>query len=539
MKDLRASPFLLTYDTLVRAKVLARNERGWSVPSDPNSSGARVQVEPQAMNAPTRGDATGPTQIEVNWSSLTTPEDGGSAVLSYHLQYDAGSNAVNWIDVIGLSPDSIATNVIVSTNIESGTTYGFRVRARNIFGWGPYSAVTYIKAAREPDVPAAPTTSIDSETGGIAITWTAPDERGDTITAYLIEIANKAGDSWTTHTSCDGSSPSVIEALRCVVPMSALTEVPFNYVFDDLVVVRVSASNSFGFGVKSPASDETGARVRSVPSQMLPPTEDISSTDTTITLNWVGLEGVSAGNSEVLAYSLYWDQGDSNAEVTTELVDALVTTFTVNSVEGGMTYRFRVRARNIYGYGPYSDVLEVIPDDAPGKVDIPTVALSSTDPTEVEISWAAPDDHSSPITSYEILFLMSNGEFAHELTRCDGELPTVLAERKCSVPMSTIRTLTGLPRDSLIRVKVMASNAKGNGQFSEVNTVGATVETEPTNLSVVSIDMSQTTNTATRVKWTALTGSRRGGKDVLITLYELFWDQGSDNWVSLTTTSDL
>lgn len=183
--------------------------------------------------------------------------------------------------------------------------------------------------------------------------------------------------------------------------------------------------------------------------------------------------------------------------------------------------------------------MEVVPDDAPGKVDIPTVALSSTDPTEVEISWAAPDDHSSPITSYEILFLKSNGEFAHELTRCDGELPTVLADRKCSVPMSTIRTLTGLPRDSLIRVKVMASNAKGNGQFSEVNTAGATVETEPTNLSVVSIDMSQTTNIATRVKWTALTGSRRGGKDVLITSYELFWDQGSDNWVSLTTTSDL
>lgn len=335
MKDLRASPFLLTYDTLVRAKVLARNERGWSVPSDPNSSGARVQVEPLAMNAPTRGDVTGPTQIEVNWSSLTTPEDGGSAVLSYHLQYDAGSNAVNWIDVIGLSPDSIATNVIVSSNIESGTTYGFRVRARNIFGWGPYSAVTYIKAAREPDVPAAPTTSIDSETGGVEIAWIAPDERGDTITSYLIEIANKAGDSWTTHASCDGSLPSVIEALRCVVPMSALTQEPFNYVFDDLVVVRVSAANSFGFGAKSPASDETGARVRSVPSQMLPPTEDISSTDTTITLNWVGLEGVAAGNSEVLAYSLYWDQGDSTAEVTTELVDALVTTFTVNSVNGG------------------------------------------------------------------------------------------------------------------------------------------------------------------------------------------------------------
>jgi hypothetical protein len=65
MHALRASPFLLTYDTLIRAKVLARNERGWSAESDPNASGAQVQVEPSAVPAPTRGSATGPAQLEV------------------------------------------------------------------------------------------------------------------------------------------------------------------------------------------------------------------------------------------------------------------------------------------------------------------------------------------------------------------------------------------------------------------------------------------------------------------------------------------
>jgi len=194
MHDLRAAPFNLAYDTLVQAQVLARNARGWSAASAPNSAGARIQVEPLAMTAPARGSATGPTQIDVNWSALTIAADyGGSSVLSYHLQYDNGTNAVTWRDVIGLAPDSLATSVIVSSNVVSGTQYGFRVRARNIFGWGPYSAVTYIKAAREPGVPIAPTTSIDSATGGVAIAWTAPDARGDTITAYLIEIADKTG----------------------------------------------------------------------------------------------------------------------------------------------------------------------------------------------------------------------------------------------------------------------------------------------------------------------------------------------------------
>ena len=105
--------------------------------------------------------------------------------------------------------------------------------------------------------------------------------------------------------------------------------------------------------------------------------------------------------------------------------------------------------------------------------------------------------------------------------------------------MSTIRSLTLLPRDSLIRVKVRAYNAKGTGQYSEVNTAGATVETEPTNLSVVTIDVPSTSNTATQVTWTALTGSSRGGVDVLITHYEVYWDQSTGVWVSLANTTSL
>lgn len=272
---------------------------------------------------------------------------------------------------------------------------------------------------------------------------------------------------------------------------------------------------------------------------MAAPTEDASSTDTDVTLNWIALSGSDAGNSDVIAYSLYWDNGVSSGAVDIELVDADVTTFTVHGVTGGQPYRFRVRARNIYGYGPYSADTTVIPDDAPGKTSIPTVALDTVDATQVKISWDQPNDHSSTITAYEILFMKANGDFVTELTQCngDGTVPTVVSARTCTVPMATIRTLTSLPRDSLIRVKVRAFNAKGSGQYSEVNTLGASIETEPTNLSVVSIDVPSTYNDQTKVVWTALTGSSRGGKDVLITQYEVYWDQGTGNWASLATTS--
>ena len=511
MHDLRAAPFSLTYDTLVRAKVLARNARGWSIASDANTAGARIEVEPSAVTAPVRGVLTGPDQLDINWSSLVTPADGGSAVLSYHLQYDDGTAAGTWTDVIGLAPDSLLTTVIVSSGVISGTEYGFRVRARNIFGWGPYSTVVYIQAAREPDVPIAPVTSIDSVAGGVAIAWTAPDARGSDITEYLIEISDSTGASWPPAAACDGADATVLADLRCVVLMSTLTAAPYNYVFDAVVYVRVSAKNVYGFGVVSPASASTGAKIRVVPAQMAAPTEDASSTDVTVTMNWIALSGSNAGNSDVIAYSLYWDNGVTTGTADTELTDALVTSFTVNGVTGGLAYRFRVRARNIYGYGPYSVETTVVPDDAPGKADIPTVALDTVDPTAVTVTWALPNEHSSTITAYEVLFLKANGDYVTELTTCDGTDATVVLNRACTVPMSTIRTLTVLPRDSLIRVRVRAFNAKGSGQYSEINTAGARIETEPTNLSVVSIDVPSTFNDQTKVVWTALTGSSRGG----------------------------
>lgn len=464
MHALRAAPFSLAYGTLIQAKVVASNERGWSAESAANTDGAHVEVEPSAVTAPLRGVLTGPTQLDVYWSALNLFDAGGSPVLSYHLQYDNATAAGQWLDVVGLAPDSMLLTVIVSSQVVSGEQYGFRVRARNIFGWGPYSAVTYIQAAREPAKPDAPTTSIDATNGGVVITWTAPDARGSAIVAYKIEIANKALTTWSEVASCDGADPTTRDALQCVVMMDVFTGATFGYVFDDVVYVRVSATNFYGFGEISSPCGDTGARIRVVPTQMSAPTEDLSSTDTQILLHWIPLTGADAGNSGVIAYSLYWDAGDSaKTAADVALVDADITSFLVTGVEGGRTYRFRVRARNIYGDGPFSDELIVIPDDAPGKTDIPTVVLDTTDPTAVSVSWPLPNEHSATITSYEIMWMKSNGDFVTEPTNCDGTSAAVVTNRKCVVPMSVVRTLTLLPRDSLIRVKVRAYNARGTG----------------------------------------------------------------------------
>lgn len=48
---------------------------------------AYIQVEPLVMLVPVRMILTGPTQLDVFWSTLTTHSDRGGAVIkSYHLQ---------------------------------------------------------------------------------------------------------------------------------------------------------------------------------------------------------------------------------------------------------------------------------------------------------------------------------------------------------------------------------------------------------------------------------------------------------------------
>jgi hypothetical protein len=129
---------------------------------------------------------------------------------------------------------------------------------------------------------------------------------------------------------------------------------------------------------------------------------------------WTELTGTATGNSAILSYNLYWDNGTGNSNI--ELVDSLQTNFTVTGLTGGVNYKFKVRARNIYGYSDFSDEYFVWSTDVPGKPQIPTVLLSSTN---VVITWVSPFPHFAIIDSYEILFKKVDNSFI-ALQECDG-----------------------------------------------------------------------------------------------------------------------
>lgn len=104
MSVVTASPYLLSQGDLVAVRVSAANSYGSGAASAATSTGALVALVPHTMDAPTRGSATSTSQIEVDWTVLTDPSDGGSQVTSYELVWDSGSGSTTTSLVGDLSP---------------------------------------------------------------------------------------------------------------------------------------------------------------------------------------------------------------------------------------------------------------------------------------------------------------------------------------------------------------------------------------------------------------------------------------------------
>lgn len=255
-------------------------------------------------------------------------------------------------------------------------------------------------------------TALDSASGNVIVSWSAPADGYSEITSYLVEVQTGSLDWHSPVSACPGTDVNLLE---CTLAMNELhTEEPYLLGFDSLVVARVTASNSYGSALLASPVNTEGVKIRSAPSSMTAPSQ-VYSTDSTIKVEWQPLEGVQTGNSLILSYNLYWDNGSGVSSI--ELVDQLVTSFVVTGLEGGINYRFKVRARNLYGYGDFSEEYVVHASDMPGRPVLPVISLTGKN---VLISWVAPASHFATIDQYEVLIKKADSSFIEDTSNCDG-----------------------------------------------------------------------------------------------------------------------
>lgn len=136
------------------------------------------------------------------------------------------------------------------------------------------------------------------------------------------------------------------------------------------------------------------------------------------------------------------------------------TIVTTSSLTGGTTYKFRVRAHNIHGFGAWSNEASEIASGYPATPDAVSVHIVNL---EVKITWTAPNDNFAAITAYNILIVQNDGTtFTEQLQYCNGLLSNIVTQTYCLVPETVLRSAPySLAFDQLITAKVRALNRNG------------------------------------------------------------------------------
>ena len=145
-----------------------------------------------------------------------------------------------------------------------GRNYSFRLRAKNEFGWGPYSAIATFTPQSTPSKPNAITTEIDNIY--VKIEWVPPNSNGAAITRFTIQIADVSGFIWTESPNCDGNDFQTFAQNYCLVLMSELTSPTGSYklIYNHLIQARIKAYNIAGESDYSDAN-LSGATAETVP----------------------------------------------------------------------------------------------------------------------------------------------------------------------------------------------------------------------------------------------------------------------------------
>jgi len=90
---------------------------------------------------------------------------------------------------------------------------------------------------------------------------------------------------------------------------------------------------------------------------------------------------VETGGTQILSYNVQWDLGSDGAHFSTLV--GYSTTYSFNTystsanLQAGKTYQIKVRAKNYWDWGPFSEVLTIKASDVPEKMD---PVMTSIDP---------------------------------------------------------------------------------------------------------------------------------------------------------------
>ena len=219
-------------------------------------------------------------------------------------------------------------------------------------------------------------------------------------------------------------------------------------------------------------------------------------TGTQIGLTWS--DGSNNGGTPVIDYRVSFNGGSGSVYTTVES-NIVTLPYRAVSLTPGTTYSFQVQSRNAFGYSPFSASVEILAAQIPDRPAAPSTVLQDTN---ILISWSAPFNQGSPITSYKIQIRQNdNSSYSLDLTNCDGSQQGFLTTTQCSVPVSVLRSAPfSLPWGSPVYATIIASNKYGDSLVSLPGSGGRIITYPDAPINVVE-NLAQRTESTLGISW--------------------------------------
>ena len=281
----------------------------------------------------------GDQQVTLRWTAPSS--NGGNAIEEYQYQQKTGNGDFgSWTPITGSNAN---TTEHIVTGLTNGTTYAFKVRAKNPRGEGPASnAVTAVPRT----VPSAPQSfAAAAGNGRVQLDWTAPaSDGGFPITHYEFRF-RPASSSFTEWTRVPGSN---VNTTTYTVP--GLTNGTL-HTFE----LRAATASTLGTAASATATPMAGP-----PGQ---PTVTVESRHTALYVSWTVADD---GGSTVTEYQVQWKSNSELFNSSREATGITGLSHTITGLENGTIYEIQVRAMNSAGWGPWSNPVSGTPTEGPG-----------------------------------------------------------------------------------------------------------------------------------------------------------------------------
>ena len=407
-------------------------------------SATSVPVDVPTVPGPPAIRLTNATSSSVRTVRVAPADNGGASIDYYELQWRRPTDS-DWVtrtNRFGAGYNNL--------NLVVGTLYRFRARAHNSVGWGAWSdEVTYTPAAAALTVPDA-ITDLQGVPGNVsvALRWTAPSDGGSAITGYAVRHRLATATTWT------GVSWTATGRRTTGHTVTGLTN-------GDDYQFQVRAVNVVGSGA---ASNTVTAKPATVPSA---PSAQVSRiTETEIDISWTA---PGDGGSAITSYEVEYREDGTGAWLV-KLRRATDSSVDLTSLIPETTYQVRVRAVNAIGDGPWRTLVVVTLSAATAPAQVTSVEAINEHEDSIVLSWTAPGDGGSAITSYEV-------EYREDGTGTwSSETVTALVHR-----------VDGLTADTDYEIRVRAVNEVGDGPWSSILDAETTASLSPPPLTVATL----------------------------------------------------